>query len=278
MIEVIFLFVLGILWILFASTQDLRSREVANWLNFSLIMFALGFRFFYSLFNGNFNFFMQGVIGLAIFFALGNLLYYSRMFAGGDAKLMIALGSILGFTTSLSTNLKIYFAFFLLFLISGAVYGLLATIYFSVKYKKNFKKEFKKRFNENKKITLAIIIFGILLIISGLFESSLFVLGILIVVFPILLLYAKTVDSSCMIREVKISEASEGEWLYKQLKVGKKIIRPTWDGLTKEEIKLLRKKYKTIFIKVGIAFIPVFLVAFILLMFVWKGGLIDKFL
>ena len=86
MIEMIFLICLAFVWIVFASVQDLKSREVANWLNFSLIIFALGFRFFYSLFNNNFNFLYQGLIGLGIFFVLGNLFYYGRMFAGGDAK------------------------------------------------------------------------------------------------------------------------------------------------------------------------------------------------
>ncbi|MBU2053223.1 MAG: prepilin peptidase [Nanoarchaeota archaeon] len=101
MYGVIFLIVLGFVWIIFASVQDLKNKEVANWLNFSLIIFALGFRFFYSLFyRGGFSFFYQGLIGLGIFFVLGNLLYYGRMFAGGDAKLMIAMGAVLPFSES----------------------------------------------------------------------------------------------------------------------------------------------------------------------------------
>ena len=31
---------------IFAVVQDLKKREIANWVNFSLIIFALGFRFF----------------------------------------------------------------------------------------------------------------------------------------------------------------------------------------------------------------------------------------
>ena len=71
MFETIFLMILGAIWILFSVVEDLRKREVANWLNFSLIVFALGFRFFYSLFSDvGFNFFYQGLIGLGIFFVL----------------------------------------------------------------------------------------------------------------------------------------------------------------------------------------------------------------
>ena len=61
MFEVYFLWALAIIWIIFAVVEDLRTREIANWLNYSLVIFALGFRFFYSLFElGDMNFFYQG--------------------------------------------------------------------------------------------------------------------------------------------------------------------------------------------------------------------------
>ncbi|MBI2056754.1 hypothetical protein HYT91_00690 [Candidatus Pacearchaeota archaeon] len=52
MFHIIFLVALALVWMIFAVVQDLKKREIANWVNFSLIIFALGFRFFYSLFNG----------------------------------------------------------------------------------------------------------------------------------------------------------------------------------------------------------------------------------
>ena len=53
-----------------------------------------------DVFTDSFNFFYQGLIGLGIFFVLGNAFYYGRFFAGGDAKLMISLGAILPLSTS----------------------------------------------------------------------------------------------------------------------------------------------------------------------------------
>src|SRR3989344_2481323 len=121
-----FLFGLGFVWLLFATFSDIKTREIPNWLNFGLIAFALGFRFFYSLFSlDNFSFFYQGLFGLAMFFVLGNILYYARMFAGGDKKLMIALGSVLPFFPYFTSNLKVFLVFFLLFFFAGAVYGIL---------------------------------------------------------------------------------------------------------------------------------------------------------
>ena len=111
----VYLIVLAVVWMIFAVIQDLKSKEIANWLNFSLLIFALGFRFFYSLFNGSFSYLYQGLIGFGIFFIAGNLLYYGKMFAGGDTRLMYSLGAILPFSTVFATNLKIFAVFFFYF-------------------------------------------------------------------------------------------------------------------------------------------------------------------
>jgi len=271
--EIIFLIVLALVWIAFATFQDLKTREIANWLNFSLIIFALGFRFFYSLFSESFGFFYQGLIGLGIFFILGNLLYYGRFFAGGDAKLMIALGAILPFSESFSVNLKIFTCFFFIFLFVGAIYGIFMSVYFSLRNFKKFKKEFSFQLRKNKKLIYPVLFLGLIFMIFGFLEGIFFVLGILIFILPYLYIYAKAVDESCMVKKIKTSQLTEGDWLYKNIKIGKKTIKSTWDGLKKREIKQLRKKYKTILIRYGIPFSSVFLISFLILIYLWKTGL-----
>ncbi|MBI2044064.1 prepilin peptidase, partial [Candidatus Pacearchaeota archaeon] len=186
MYEVIFLLSLAFVWILVASIYDLRKRIVFNWLSFSLIIFALGFRFFYSLFNENFALFYQGLIGLGIFFLLGNLLYYGRIFAGGDAKLMIALGAILPLSESFLINLKIFGLFFILFLFAGAIYGLSWSIYFTIKEKKKIRKEIKKQFTNLKTQMHLIMFLGLVLMVFGFYEILFLYLGIVIFLLPYL--------------------------------------------------------------------------------------------
>ena len=271
--EIVFLIVLTFVWVAFATFQDLRTREIANWLNFSLIIFALGFRFFYSLFSESFGFFYQGLIGLGIFFILGNLLYYGRFFAGGDAKLMIALGAVLPFSGSFSVNLKIFASFFFIFLFVGAIYSIATSIYFSLGNFKKFKKEFGFQLRKNKKLIYPFLFLGLILMIFGFSESMFFVLGVLVFILPYFYIYAKAVDESCMVKKIKTSQLTEGDWLYKNMKVGKKTIKATWDGLKKREIKQLRKKYKIILIRYGIPFSSVFLISFLILIYFWKTGL-----
>ena len=271
MYEIIFLSILAGIWIAFASIHDLKKRIVPNWVSFSLIIFALGFRFFYSLFELNsFMFFYQGLIGLAIFYILGNALYYGRMFAGGDAKLMMALGTILPFTEDIRTNLEIFTLFLIVFLFTGAIYGIAWSIYLSLKHFKELSKEFNKQFNHNKRRIILFSIISIALMIYGfVFEQLFLYLGILTFLFPYLYLYAKAIDNSCLVKNISTRNLEEGDWLFKDLKVGKNTIKSSWHGLNKKQIKAIQKKFKTIRIREGIPFVPVFFFSFSILIYIY---------
>jgi Flp pilus assembly protein protease CpaA len=271
MIEVIFLSALALIAIIFAIVQDVRTHEVSNWISFSLIIFALGFRFFYSLFfEGNFtnlsSFFYQGLIGLAIFFAIGNLFYYGKVFAGGDAKLMIALGAVIPFYSDLNGNLILFATFIFLFLISGAIYGIFMGLRITLSNREVFVKDFKKRFVKNKNLFYILFVLGLLIMGVGFFSDVFFLLGIFIFILPYFYIWAKSVDETCMIKRVSPRKLREGDWLYKDIKFAKRTIKAKWDGLTNEEISFLRTKNKEVYIREGIPFTPVFFISFILLL------------
>jgi len=120
-----FLIAIGLIWIIVAILQDFKRREVDNLWNFSLIAFALAYRFSFFAYSGKYWFFLNGLLGLAIFLFLGNVFYYSRMFAGGDAKLVIALGTVLPLSYNWMSNFLIFGLFIILFLIMGSVYSLI---------------------------------------------------------------------------------------------------------------------------------------------------------
>ena len=257
---------LGLIWIIFATIQDGKTKEIANWLNFSLIIFALGFRFFYSLFmNDGFSFFYQGLIGLGIFFIFGNLLYYAKFFAGGDAKLMFALGPILAISSVFNENIFFYLKFLLLFLLIGGLYSIGFSLWFSLRNSKEFKKQFKKLYSKNKKLIYVLSTLGLLIMIAGFYLDLLFYLGVFIFILPYFYIYAKAVDEACMIKNISTKKLLEGDWLYSNLKIGKHVIKATWDGLTKKQIQLIKKKKRFIKIRTGIAFTPVFLISYLIL-------------
>lgn len=272
--EVNFLFGLALVWLVFATVQDIRTREIANWLNFSLIIFALGFRLFYSMFKLNdLAFFYQGLIGFGIFFVLSELFYYGKMFAGGDNKLMKGLGAVLPWSLVFTDNLKIFFMFITIFLIVGAVYGFLVSVSFGFLNFKRLKKELKKQFNLRRKFVYTFV--GLAFLFLGLsFVNSVFLpFSIFVFIIPYFYLYVKSIDEACMVRSVSPKVLTEGDWLYEDVKVGKKTVKATWDGLTKNDLKLLSRK-KNVLVRYGIQFAPVFLISFVLLWVEYTFGVL----
>ena len=271
--EVYFLWVLALIWIIFAVVEDLRTTEISDWLNLSLLIFALAFRLFYSLFqSGNMSFFYQGLIGAGIFMVLGNLFYYGKMFAGGDAKLFMSLGAILPIYSSFYLNVKIFFLFIFLFLIAGAVYGMVVSAYYGMRYRSLLKKEFSKQMKLNKNLLLVGLLFSSLLLLLGFVVPGFFAIGVFFFFISYFYIYVKSVDEACMIKKVKPSKLLEGDWLYKDVKVGKKVIRSTWDGLNKEDIKLLKKR-KFVYVRTGIQFSPTFFLSFVFMAVILIFGL-----
>jgi len=167
--------------------------------------------------------------------------------------------------------------FLLIFFIFGVIYSFGANIFLSIKNFYKFKKEFSKQFSKKRRLFLSVLSFGIIVMLFGFYEKLFFPFGILIFVLPYLYLYAKSVDESCMIKKIQTSKLTEGDWLYHDLKIGKKIIKANWDGLTKKNISLIKKRYNFVRIRQGIPFAPTFLISFIILCILYFLGL-EKFI
>lgn len=277
MIEVWFLIAVGLIAVISASIQDLKKREVANWISFSLIVFALGFRFFYSLFNGesfqDLNFFYYGLIGLGIFLVIGHLFYYGRVFAGGDAKLMIALGTVLPLSNSFNENLNLFVVFLFLFLVVGSIYGIIWSFVLVVKHWKNFVKEYKKQFILYKKLMNPFFVLVLLVVVMGVvFDMLILYLGIVLFLLPVVYVYAKAIDESCMVKKIKSSKLVEGDWIYNDIKIGRKTIKAKWEGVSMKDILTIKKKKKFVLVREGIPFVPVFFFTFLILVCLWFSG------
>lgn len=277
--EYYFLFILAFLWTLVATIQDLKKREVANWLNFSLIAIALAYRAFYAVQTKNPQFFFIGVAGALLCFGLANAFYYGRVFAGGDAKLLIGFGAILPFSSFKTFIPEILLFVFVLFLV-GAIYSLLFSISLVIKNKKQFKKEFSKRFSSVKIPALVVLVCGAILLAIPQTRIISAIAGFLII-FLILFIYTKSLEV-CMIKKTPASKLTEGDWILDDIRINKNTtIRKTVHGLSLQDIKKLQKANKSIFIKEGIPFVPSFLIALLIMVYVslvLQSSLLDLFL
>ncbi|MEK6890093.1 MAG: prepilin peptidase [Nanoarchaeota archaeon] len=267
MYEYLFLFAVALIWMIFASVQDLKVREVANWLNFSLVSIALAYRLFYSIGVENYTFFLSGILGVLVFFLISQAFYYGKVFGGGDAKLLVGMGAVLPFNSL--NEFLLQGSFFLLLLFSvGAVYSLIASVMFAFKNKNKFFKSFMKFFKEfdwRFYGLLFLFVFGI--VSYGYKVSYGLIFAAVLLTLALLFIYLRAVDKSCMLVYVKPKDLREGDWIGEEIVIKGKEIGNSVHGLSLEEIKKLLKRGKSVLIKQGVPFVPVFLIAYIITLF-----------
>lgn len=271
--EYMFLFWVFLIGILIALVQDLKRREVDNWLNLLIMVFGIVFFVFLVVTGGAKADLLLQVGFLFIFgFVLMNLFYYSHVFAGGDAKLLWAMSVFFVGASFFESGFNLLVFCFFLFL-CGGIYGL---IYSFVLYGMNFKESNVKIKKHLVRLKFAwFFALGVLVFLLGFWNGMLFALGVFIVVFPLLFAFAKGLEDVVMIKNIKGRDLRLGDWLAHDVKVGSKIIRATFDGVTLNEMKLLKGK-KKVTIKEGIPFVPSFLFAFILYYF-YSAGIVEMF-
>ncbi|MFH0711593.1 MAG: prepilin peptidase [archaeon] len=265
-----FLFWLFFAGIVVAVLQDLKRREVDNWLNLFLLVVSFSFIFYRAIFEGDGSIIFQAGFALVLMFGIMNVFYYGRVFAGGDAKLLFAM-TVFFVGANFSETLMNVGIFVLFLMVAGSIYGL---AYSSVLYVRNFEKvneEIKKMVDGRWWVAGC----GVLVIFFGFLYWIFFVFGIFVLLGLGLYVFAKGLEKVVMIRVVSGGDLREGDWLIEDIKVGKKIIEADWDGLSLENIKLLKGR-RNIKIRDGLPFVPAFLIAFLEYAFLkgWVIGLI----
>jgi len=228
--------------ILIASYTDIKTREVPDWLNYSLIASALGIRGVISLVYLDYHPITYGLIGLAAMFLLALLLFQTGQWGGGDAKLLMGVGAAMGIEFSWPPTILI---FLILLVILGAIYGFIWSLSLAIIKWDTFKKTFldlmsKKSYSIARKINLLLAI----LLVATVFLFSDPVIKLMILSGVALLFFgfyvwvgAKAVELSCMQKLVSPEKLTEGDWIVKDIKInGKYICGPKDLGIEQKQI------------------------------------------
>jgi len=259
MVHLGFLFWLFLTGLVILVFQDLKRQELDNWLNLFLLFSGSSYVVFTAIFENTFN--RLAVLGVMILtlFILMHIFYYSRVFAGGDAKLLFAMTPLFVGVTYLSSLFSLgIFILFLLF--AGSLYGIVYSIFLFSRNKSAVLKLFKKEASYSS--MKYFLFFGTFLILLGFFNSYFFIFAGIIICFPFVFLFARCLEQVCLVKFVSWENLQEGDWLIEDIVVGKKRIVANHDGLSKKDIALL-KHHKRIKIKGGIPFAPAFLIGFL---------------
>lgn len=262
-----------------ASLTDIRTREVPDWLNYGLSVFGLGAGVLLSIAFWTWTYAAYSLLGMGVFFAIAMLMFYAGQWGGGDSKMLIGLGASIGLPFSFAlpyVDLNSFFvSFWLNLLLTAVIYATLWSVFLAVKHRKKVLSELKTALARGMKTRMTVLFFAILVLVSSFaFDERMIKLllatsSVLVTLLLYLPQFMKAVERASMLRRVSPDKLTEGEWIAEDVIVGKeRITGPSDLGVSREQIKKLsslhsKGKIKKVLIKVGIPFVPSFLLAFV---------------
>jgi len=263
--------------LLIASYSDIKTREVPDWVNFSLIAAGIGIRLIMSAVQMNPMPLIEGAIGMIAGVVIAYTMFYAGQWGGGDSKLLMGLGALIGIKLSVA-EVPFFFSFLINTFLIGAVYGFIWALILAIRRRKDFVPALKKIAKNNSvKIIHAIVIiaavaFGIIALLINDFMLRLGALLIAILTLATFYLYVfiKSIEESCMKKYVAPDKLTEGDWIVEDIVYkGKRICGPKDLGIEKKQIQELmrlykQKKVKRVLIKEGIPFVPSFLIGYLM--------------
>ena len=231
------LIILALTALIIGSYTDFKIREIADWISFGLVFSALGVRLISSLVTKNPFIFVEGLWAAGLMFGVSAILFYTGQWGGGDAKLLIGMGAIIGIPLPYFNSLKTILysnlvLFFFAIIFCGAIFSLLFSVYLIIINYKKFKKEFivqkpkNKLYKISKIFSAAFLLFSTYLLIfidayigitAMLFSVMFFCLGLISVIL-------KAVENSSMIIPHKAKDLVEGDWIDEPILLNNKTI------------------------------------------------------
>jgi|TARA_B100001971_G_C18171997_1_gene527699 prepilin peptidase CpaA len=284
MVYTLILLGLVLIGLVVGSVTDLKTREVPDWLSYGMMGTGVGLSLLFSVLYWDYSFVAHSLFGLLVMFLFGLLMFYSGQWGGGDSKILMGVGALVGLSWNLVPfpfPFPFLLAFFVNMLLMGAVYGIGWSVYLVVRHYSAFKASFRHIMGLKAvgQVKLMLLVTGFVVLASYFFVDRwlwFVVLGgyIVVVLISYLRVAVKALEKSSMIRSVRPDQLTEGDWIVKDVSYrGKYICGPKDLGIEKKAIKKLVALYKAgkikeIVIKEGIPFVPSFLLAFILTLFV----------
>src|SRR3989338_4002757 len=98
MIVDIILICVGLLGVIIAAISDIKTREVPNIVSYGLIFAGFCLRLIHSVVTHEWGYFLWGAVSFLVIFIVGNILYRTAQWGGGDTKLLMGVGIIFATT------------------------------------------------------------------------------------------------------------------------------------------------------------------------------------
>jgi len=241
---------------LVAGLWDLKTTEIPD--EIPTLMAAIGIFtwFLFMLTTGSYFPLLLSLAAGTIYLAFGWSMYKLGQWGGGDAKLMAAVGYLIPYLPGV---IFFQFAFFVNIFFVGAAYIFVYALILGLN--RRVPKLFLNDLRKNLKTVLGVPLlflasfFGFMRYL-GHMQPMLLLYSFLIILFLVLFYrYGRVIENHVFKKTIPASK----------LRVGDVILdSKTWDGLTEEQVREIKKKRKRVTIKEGVRFGPVFFLSLII--------------
>ena len=253
---------------------DFKTREVPDTLNYGLIFFGFIIGAVLSIFSWSIFPILSSFLGFSVGFIIGALMYHMRQWGGGDAKILMGICSVIGFTIPLTVIPKLVI-FIMFTFIGGLFYTLTWTTIILIRNIREAQIKYNELQTRNiKYVKYFILLLSIISLIAYFITGNISMISLIIALVGLyLLIYiymiSNVMQEISMKKKVTPKDLTEGDWLYEDVIVNGKVIIPkSIPGLDKDNIKLImnlhkQKKIRYVLVKEGIPFTPAFLLGLI---------------
>ena len=242
-----------------AGYQDLKTSDISDILVFSMIGLGLAIHGVESLMVGSIDPFLSS-LGTAFILGIFALaMYYAGAWGGGDGALLVAVGALLPSAplTSSITSIPFLAVYFVSVFVVGFLYSL---TYLSLTVFRNAKTRtaYIKSIVQNQGM---IYIFTAFAAVALALDRSIIggLLSVLLLLVPFIY-QLSAVSELAFLQKIPVRKLKVGDMIGEdipRLGIFKRKIR----GLTLQEVKAIRRVKKFVFIRDGVRYGPVFLLA-----------------
>lgn len=300
LVVLIISFFVSFIGLIIGTILDLKTREIPDLLNFGLLAIGFGISIFASLIFSDISFFVSSLFGFLFCFLFSCIMFYTGQWGGGDAKMLMALGVLLGLSvsdilslssfsffsiplvssfSSFITSLPFLLVFLVLVFFMGGLYGLVWLLVLLVVYRKTFFPKYISYLSSQKKQQLLVWVSCVLFFVFSFFffdallRLAVFLCLLLILIFFYSYPFLKILEEIAFVKEIPVEKVTQGDWIVADIVVSGEVVARKKDfGISAEQLQRLlvlahKGKIKKVKVKYGIPFVPSFLMAFVVV--VW---------
>jgi len=237
-----------------AGLYDLKTTNVPDKVCITMIISGLILHVLTGIFTKDFSYFINSLLFGGLFLGFGLLMYYTGQWGGGDGELLVAIAVLLPNLYLFKTYFPFAISFFINTFFIGAFWSVIFSLYFVYRNQK-LSKKFFDGFKDTVTFSITLIpllISLILLNFNYLFSLLFFLIFILFIFYK----FSKVIEKG-FYRRIPVSKLKVDDMLgedIRKLKLYKKYIR----GLTKEQVKKIKRLRNYVIIKEGVRYGIVF--------------------